>query len=439
MASLQQSRATVDDIRAILVSFSLQFDRQRLLGPRQILMVLMFMIRDECGYRRGLTTISGLMGEEFGWKKFPPSAGSFSKARSKFKPADMMEMYRLALQSPTAVAARNRWRWRGYRLVAADGVRFLLPAKETLIGKFLRPLVAGGEAYQPQMLSVTLWDVGAYQPLSWRHRPCRGKGNGERAVLLDQIDQLTTTDLLLLDRGFPSRRLLFGLVARDIPFVVRMTAGTSSDFAEVAAFMARNLATDEVDFTYRDPDCTPTLIERLRLVRDVDEDGSGCVLVTNLMDPKAFTAQDIIDVYQRRWGIETAFKDMKMRCKIEGFHGSTPDMIEQEIIALMFLLLIESLVEEAALKTLPDNKQGNGDQHRPLRCNRAALGDRITSLLTLAIRPKNDRRLMKELRRALNAIAKDRQPVRRPGRGRKRQCLSQFGRWRFKKSAAKAA
>lgn len=439
MASLQHQRATVDDIRAILFSFSMQFDRQRLLGPRQILMVLMFMIRDDCGYRRGLITISGLMGEEFGWKKFPPSAGSFSKARAKFKPADMMEMYRLAMRSPTAVSARNRWRWRGYRLVAADGVRFLLPAKEEIINTFKRPLVTGGEAYQPQMLSVTLWDVGACQPLSWRHRPCRGKGNGERAVLLQQLDQLTSTDLLLLDRGFPSRRLLFELVARDIPFVVRMTAGTSSDFAEVAAFMRKNLATDEADFTYRDPDCTPTLVERLRLVRDIDEDSSGCVLVTNLMDPKAFTAQDIIHVYQRRWGIETAFKDMKMRCKIEGFHGSTPDMIEQEIIALMFLMLIESLVEETALKTLPVSKQGNGDQRQPVRCNRAALGDRIKSLLNLAIRPTNDRRLMKEFRRALDAVAKDRQPVRRPGRGRERECLSQFGRWRFKKSAAKAA
>lgn len=439
MASLQQPRATVDDIRAILLSFSLLFDRQRLLGPRQILMVLMFMIRDDCGYRRGMMTISGLMGQEFGWGKFPPSAGSFSKARAKFDPAEMLKMYQMALQSPTAVAARNRWRWRGYRLVAADGVRFLLPAKKPLINTFLRPLVTGGEAYQPQMLSVTLWDVGACQPLSWRHRPCRGKGNGERAVLLDQIDQLSPTDLLLLDRGFPSRRLLFELMARDIPFVVRMTAGTSSDFAEVAAFMAKNVATDEVDFTYMDPDCTPALVEKLRLVRDVDENGSGCVLVTNLMDTKAFTVQDLIDVYQRRWGIETAFKDMKMRYQIEGFHGSTPGMIEQEIVALMFLLLIESLVEEAALTTLPGKQQGNGDQRQPVRCNRAALGDRIGSLLTLAVRKINDRRLMRELRRALDAVAKDRQPVRRTGRGRKRQCLSQFGRWRFKKSEAKAA
>jgi hypothetical protein len=121
-------------------------------------------------------------------------------------------------------------------------------------------------------------------------------------------------------------------------------------------------------------------------VRDIDENGNGCVLVTSLMDSSAFSAQDIIQVYRRRWGIEVAFKDMKMRYEIEGFHGTTPQLIEQEIIALMFLLLVESLVDEAAISTLPPEPPEIEDEHRPKRCNRAALGDRISTLLNLAIR-----------------------------------------------------
>ena len=438
MASFQP-RATLDDVRAILFSFSLRFERERLLGPRQVMTTLLCMIRDQCGYRRALATVSALMGKEFKWGKRPPSAGSFSKARRQLLPAEMLATYQRALNSPSAVQARNRWRWRGFRLVAADGVRFLLPAKDELIAAYQRPLVSGGEAYQPQMLQVTLWDVGACQPLSWQQRPCRGKGNGERDILLEQLDHLSTTDLLLLDRGFPSRQLLFELMARNIPFVMRVTAGTTTDFAEIAAFMACQCDSAEVDFTYRDPDCTPALTERLRLVRDCDDDGSDCVLVTNLMDADQFTAPDLIDVYQRRWGIETAFKDMKMRYEIEGFHGSTPQMIEQEIIALMFLMLIESLVEEAALASLPVKERGNGEEPRPKRCNRAALGDRIGTLLNLAARKTTSRLRWTEFQRGLDAVSMDRQPVRRPDRGRPRQCLSQFGRWRFRKRAAKAA
>ena len=73
-----QPRATLDDVRAILLSFSLHFQRKRKLGPRQILVTLMFMIHGECGYRRGLAKVSEMMGVEFGWKKGPPRAGSFT-------------------------------------------------------------------------------------------------------------------------------------------------------------------------------------------------------------------------------------------------------------------------------------------------------------------------------------------------------------------------
>ena len=327
----------------------------------------------------------------------------------------------------------------GFRLVAADGSRFLLPAHADLIDEYLRPRVNGGEAYQPQLLQMTLWDVSACQPLAWCQRPCRGKGHGERALLMTLLGALLPTDLLWLDRGFPSRRMLFELMARNRSFVARMTAGTATDFREVAAFIASGRARAEVDFIYRDPDCTPALTIRLRLVRDVDEHGAGCVVVTNLMDHRQFTASDLIAVYRRRWGIEVAFKDMKMRYQIEGFHGTTPQLIEQEIIALMFLLLIESLIEEAALSTRPAHQRGHGDEDRPKRCNRAALGDRIRTVLNLASRTTDCRHLWREYRRGIDATAADRVRIRRRDRGRQRQCLSQFGRWRFKKTSAKAA
>lgn len=165
MASLQP-RATLDDVRTILTSFAGHFERERLLGPRQIVVTLLFMSKDRFGYKRALDTVSSLMGAEFGWKTLPPKAGSFSRARHKLTPAEMLAMYRLALASPSAIAARNRWRWRGFRLMAADGSRFLLPAHQPLIDAYLRPLVTGGEAYQPQLLQMTLWDVGACQPVA---------------------------------------------------------------------------------------------------------------------------------------------------------------------------------------------------------------------------------------------------------------------------------
>ena len=48
-------------------------------------------------------------------------------------PAEMLLLYRTLLESPTALSARQRWLWKGHRTLAADGVRFLLPATQPII------------------------------------------------------------------------------------------------------------------------------------------------------------------------------------------------------------------------------------------------------------------------------------------------------------------
>ncbi len=58
-----------------------------------------------------------------------------------------------------AAAARARWLWKGHRLLAADGVRFLLPSTQPIIDEWGRPKVASGEAYQPQLLQVAICQV----------------------------------------------------------------------------------------------------------------------------------------------------------------------------------------------------------------------------------------------------------------------------------------
>jgi hypothetical protein len=79
-----------------------------------------------------------------------------------------------------------------------------------------------------------------------------------------------------------------------------MTAGVASDFSEAAAFLASGKERANVIFTYRDPATMTTRSDCFRLVRDRNEQGSGCVFVTSLIDDRQFT-----------WGIEVAFKDMK--------------------------------------------------------------------------------------------------------------------------------
>ena len=126
--------------------------------------------------------------------------------------------------------------------------------------------------------------------------PCHGKGYGERSTILRMLDSMQAGDVLLLDRGFPSRRLLHELVARGIHFVIRMTASGEKDFAEVTTFLAGRATDAEADFSYDDADAAGTLVERLRLVRRIDADGKPRVLVTDLRDRDIYTKDELFAV-----------------------------------------------------------------------------------------------------------------------------------------------
>ena len=430
-----------DAVQALFHYFTTGFDRDRVLGPRSVVAVLMTMVHEQCGYERGLELVHERYGDAVGWqtkrrgrraKRSPPSASAFCRARQNLLPAEMLAAYCEAVNSPLAMSARARWLWKGHRLLAADGVRYLLPASQAIIDEWGRPKIAGGEAYQPQLLQVALWDVGSVQPIAWLQVPCHGKGYGERSTILGLLDKMQPGDVLLLDRGFPSRRLLHELVARGIHFVIRMTASGTKDFAEVEHFLAGRSADAEADFAYNDPDANGTLIERLRLVRRRDADGGVRVLVTDLRDRDIYTKDDLFEVYCRRWGIENAFRDLKVRYEAEHFHGTTPQFIEQEIIVLMLMFLMESLVEEAAIQALPKSERPCGDDLRPKRHNRAALGDRLPTLIGIALRTHVGRLLRQTLARAMEVLVRCRAVVRRP-RSYPRICKSQYGRWRFER------
>ncbi len=440
---ITHERAVQDDVQDILHSFATGFDRERLLGPRQIVTVLMTMIREQCGYERGLALVHERHGDALGWnrkrsgrraRRKPPSASAFCRARRHLLPAELLAQYRLALESPVARAAQSRWQWKGHRLLAADGVRFLLPATPAIIDEWGQPKIGAGVAYQPQLLQVAIWDVGAVQPLSWVQAPCRGKGYGERSAILRLLDTMQPGDVLLLDRGFPSRRLLHELVARGIHFVIRMTASGTNDFAEVSRFLDGRAADAEADFAYNDPDTAEPVIERLRLVRRRDADGLVRVLVTDLRDRGTYSKNDLFAVYCRRWGIENAFRDLKIRYQAEHFHGTTPQLIEQELIVLMLLMLMESLVEETAIMSLPAAERPCGDDIRPRRHNRAALGDRLPSLIGIGLRECVPRHLRQAFSRGMAAGCRRRDRVCRP-RSYPRVCKSQYGRWRFERKA----
>jgi hypothetical protein len=200
-------------------------------------------------------------------------------------------------------------RWKGLRLVAADGSDVRL----TMMKDGIRSIVKG-MAFGLYLPGIELFlDFRLHEPLC-----------DERQMFFEAIDCLRPDDLLLMDRGFPCRWLVSVLTARQLHFCIR--CDLSRGFKVVREFLMSGQSEQVVVLRApsardaEDYECpaTPTTV---RLVRVVTPNGRVHVVMTSLFDPVAFPAAAFADLYHGRWRIEEAFKRIKHRLELEHTSG----------------------------------------------------------------------------------------------------------------------
>lgn len=206
------------------------------------------------------------------------SEQAFAQARAKLSLTAIPELNDWLIER-----AEQDWfvpRWRGLRLVAADAstMRFGLRASHVK------------RAALPDQIAFGLFLPGAELMLAASLHSVHECG--EREMLFQHLERIANTDLLLLDRGYPSRWLVAVLNQRGLPFCMRVD---STGFADVRAFLHRGL--DEKIVTLpahnhcdaRDYEC-PCAPQTVRLVLHIATNGSVRILMTNLLDSTRFPA-----------------------------------------------------------------------------------------------------------------------------------------------------
>jgi len=244
-------------------------------------------------------------------------------------------------------------RWRGLRLVAADGstVRFGLRASHVKRAALADQILFGLFLPGPDlMLAASLHSI---------HE------RGERQFLIEHLDRLSPDDLLLLDRGYPASWLVAVLNQRAIKFCMRVD-NTDGGYACVREFV-RSGAIERIVMLRApnkqdalDYEC-PRKPQRVRLVRHVLPNGEQRVLMTNLFDDKLFPADCFGELYHKRWGIEEAFKRLKHRLNLEHVTGLSQQAVVQDVAAKIVCDNLQALVSITAHADadLPENKRIN--------------------------------------------------------------------------------
>ena len=86
-----------------------------------------------------------------------------------------------------------------------------------------------------------------------------------------------------------------------------------------------------------------------RVVRFLLETGEYETLATSL--PRSFTIAEIKELYHARWGIETAFRELKYGLGLVNLHGKKDDFVKQEIFAAMTMSnFCSRIVNEVVLR-----------------------------------------------------------------------------------------
>ncbi|MBR7781866.1 IS4 family transposase [Undibacterium luofuense] len=279
------------------------------------------------------------------------SEQAFAQARAKLSGAAIPKLNDWFIQQVDAAGLVPRWR--GLRLVAADAsnLRFGLrashvPRAATTEQNAFALFLPGVE----MTLAATLYDVSV----------------GERQMLFEHLEKLSVDDILLLDRGYQARWLVAALNQAGVHFCMRVDRADKGGFNCVRDFIrsgndeavVRLGAPNQKDVT--DYGC-PSTGQEVRLVRIVTSDGAIRVLMTNLLDARAFPCVEFGELYHHRWRIEEAFKRLKHRLSLEHVSGLSQLAVMQDFAAKILCDNLQALACLAAIsdEPLPEGRRIN--------------------------------------------------------------------------------
>lgn len=239
-------------------------------------------------------------------------------------------------------------RWNGLRVVAADASKMQLFMKGAAKRRTME--VSAFALFMPgceMTLKSRLYDPEV----------------GERQMLFEHLDDLSSDDLLVLDRGYPAVWLFASLQQRGIPFCMRMD---SLNFKEVVKFKHSGLAEQIVtlqapnasDCAIYECACQPVTI---RLLRIITPNGRIRILVTSLLDVNRYPHADFLSLYHSRWRIEEAFKRLKHRLALENTSGLSWNCARQDFDAKILADNLHSLtvIEAYSQIEVPENYKLN--------------------------------------------------------------------------------
>ena len=267
--------------------------------------------------------------------------GAFTQARAKLDPWAFKQLNDVAVN--TFYEQNEVYTWNGMRTLSVDGSRLVLPNHASVREEFgVHKFGPKADSERSLALSSILYDVLNLLSIDAQIAPYAAS---ERDLLYQHLEKVKSNDLLLMDRGYPSKALFFLLLAKGIQFCVRMK---DDWWLEVNEFSK----SDEKEriVTFKLPKKDRKLLKeypewhdkeiKCRLIKVTLKNGESEILCTSLTDMEKYLHEDFSELYHYRWNEEEAFKLLKCRIEVENFSGKTAKAVKQDFYAKTFLLTL---------------------------------------------------------------------------------------------------
>ena len=173
-----------------------------------------------------------------------------------------------------------------------------------------------------------LFDLVSRAPLRFVY----GKAStSEHKLIRKLIESLRKNDLLLLDSGFYYCATFMRILARKAHFLIPAKANMRPKVLE-------NLGPG--DYRCRITDSRNGKTLEVRVVFVYRDGFRRRRLVTSLLDPSAYPATELAQLYHMRWDIETFYRDFKHSLHATSWHCHTPKSFQQELLVHMIALCL---------------------------------------------------------------------------------------------------
>jgi hypothetical protein len=339
-------------VDAVLEETGAREKRLRLLPSRVVVyIVLALALFEHCSYR---TVWGKLTAALDGLAPIRPAASSLARARRRVGTAPLRRLFEI-LAGPVADRSQAGSFYRGLRTVALDGTHLHTPDEEQITWHYPKRSGDTLEFGYPLLRLLAVVECGTRAVLAAAFGP---ETSGELTYARRLLNCLNASMLLLADAGFDAVEFLREAAGTGAQFLVRSSARrcpTPQHRLPDGSYLARLSGVYRAGKGY---DALPVrVIEAWVTVTLADGTTrrEPWRLVTSLLDHERYPAGELVELYHRRWQVETTYFSIKATM-LDGrvLRSRSIPGLDQEVYAL--LATYQALIRTAAdaLSTRPD-------------------------------------------------------------------------------------